>query len=132
LSTTEQIIGKSSSERNKLRSFCLSVLQAPILGALVPGASLATKSIIVAALAAAQSAYYLAESEYSLARATDAVAVKSRSAAVCDAYANQGARSAAILPFTSALSGFRAAATTAIVELPFLETLSAAGTFAGL
>lgn len=132
LSTTEQIIGKSSNARSKWRSFCLSVLPAPILGALVPGASLATKSIIVAALAAAQSAYYLAESEYSLARATDAVAVKSRSAAVCDAYANQGARSAAILPFTSALSGLCAAATAAIVELPFLETLSATGSFAGL
>jgi hypothetical protein len=123
LSTTEQIIGKSSNGRSKWRSFCLSVLPAPILGALVPGASLATKSIIVAALAAAQSAYYLADSEYSLARATDAVAVKSRSAAVCDAYANQGARSAAILPFTSALSGLCAAATAAIVELPFLDTL---------
>ena len=132
LSTTEQIIGKSSNGRSKWRSFCLSVLPAPILGALVPGASLATKSIIVAALAAAQSAYYLAESEYSLARATDAVAVKARSAAVCDAYANQGARSAAILPFTSALSGLCAAATAAIVELPFLETLSATGSFAGL
>ena len=84
------------------------------------------------ALAAAQTAFYLAQSEYALSRATDAVAVKSRSAAVCDAYANQGARSAAILPFTSALSGLCAAATAAIVELPFLETLSAAGTLGGL
>jgi hypothetical protein len=43
LSTTEQIIGKSSNGRSKWCSFCLSVLPAPILGALVPGASLATK-----------------------------------------------------------------------------------------
>jgi hypothetical protein len=93
---------------------------------------LATKSIIVTALAAAQSAYFLAQSEYSLARATDAVAVKARSAAVCDTYANQGSRSAAILPFTSALSGLCAAATAAIVELPFLESLSAGGTLVGL
>jgi hypothetical protein len=59
-----------------------------------------------------------------LARAADAVAIKSRSAAVCDTYANQGARSAAILPFTSALSGLCAAATAAVVELPFIESLS--------
>ena len=84
------------------------------------------------ALAAAQTAYTLADCEFCLARATDAVAIKARSAAVCDTYANQGARSAAILPFTSALSGLCAAATAAIVELPFLETLSARGTLASL
>jgi hypothetical protein len=93
---------------------------------------LATKSVIITALAAAQTAYTLADCEFSLARATDAVAIKARSAAVCDTYANQGARSAAILPFTSALSGLCAAATAAIVELPFLETLSASGTLASL
>jgi hypothetical protein len=132
LSAGEQITGKSNNYRSKWRTFCLSVLPAPILGAFVPGAALATKSIIVAALAAAQSAYFLAECEYCLAKATDAVAIKARSAAVCDTYANQGARSAAILPFTSALSGLCAAATAAIVELPYLETLSAAGTFTSL
>ena len=132
LSAAEQITGKSNNNRQKWKTFSLSVLPAPILGALVPGTSIATKSIIVTALAAAQSAYFLAECEYSLARATDAVAIKSRSAAVCDTYANQGARSSAILPFTSALSGLCAAATAAIVELPFLESLSAAGTLASL
>ena len=93
LSASEQITGKSEGSREKWRSFCWSVLPAPIVGSLVPGASLGTKSIIVAALAAAQSAYILAQSEYALARATDAVAVKARSAAVCDTYANQGSRS---------------------------------------
>eukprot|EP00536_Pseudo-nitzschia_multiseries_P005439 jgi/Psemu1/190462/e_gw1.101.61.1 len=131
-STSEQITGKTDIYRIKWRSFIFSVLPAPILGALVPGAALATKSVIVTALAAAQVAYTLTEAEYCLARATDAVAIKARSAAVCDTYANQGARSAAILPFTSALSGLCAAATAAIVELPFLETLSASGTFASL
>jgi hypothetical protein len=132
LSTSEQIAEKSVNNKSKWRSFCLSVLPAPIVGALVPGASLPTKAIIIAAVAAAQSAYFLAGCEYSLARASDAVALKSRNAAVCDAYANQGARSAAILPFTSALSGLCAAATAAIVELPFLEALSATGTFSTL
>ena len=42
-----------------------------------------------------------------------------------DSYANQGARNSAILPFTSALSAFCAAATAATVELPFLDTISA-------
>mmetsp|Transcript_9016 Transcript_9016/g.18796 ORF Transcript_9016/g.18796 Transcript_9016/m.18796 type:complete len:149 (-) Transcript_9016:347-793(-) len=41
-------------------------------------------------------------------------------------YANQGSCNAAILPFTSALSAFCAAATAAIVELPFLHTISTA------
>lgn len=132
LSAGEQITGKSDNYRFKWRTFLFSVLPAPILGAIVPGAALATKSIIVTALAAAQTAYILAKCEYCLARATDAVAVKARSAAVCDTYANQGARSAAILPFTSALSGLCAAATAAIVELPFLESLSAAGTLTSL
>lgn len=89
------------------------------------GPSLSVKCIVVAALAAAQSAYFLAEAESVIARATDAVALKARSAAVCDTYANQGARNSAILPFTSALSAFCAAATAATVELPFLDTISA-------
>lgn len=132
LSASEQITSKTASGRKKWTNFCLTVLPAPILGSMVPGASLGTKAIIVAALAAAQTAFSLAQCEYSLARACDAVAVKARSAAVCDTYANQGARSAAILPFTSALSGLCAAATAAIVELPFLESLSEAGTLGGL
>jgi len=127
LSSTEQIERKSQSAMSKWKSFTLSVLPAPLLGAAIPGA-LPTKTIVVTALAAAQSAYFLAQAEYVLSRATDAVALKARSAAVCDTYANQGARASAILPFTSALSGLCAAATAAIVELPFLDTLAATGT----
>ena len=54
----------------------------------------------------------------------NAVALKARSAAVCDTYANQGARNSAILPFTSALSAFCAAATAPTVELPLFDTIS--------
>lgn len=126
LSSTELIDRKSKNTGSKWRSFSLSVLPAPLFGAIIPG-TLPTKTIVVAALAAAESAYYLARVEYMLARASDAVALKARSAAVCDTYANQGARSAAILPFTSALSGLCAAATAAIVELPFVESLADAG-----
>ena len=122
LSASEQIERNSERTSDKWKSFVLNVLPAPIFGALIPGV-LSTKAIVVAALAAAQSAYFLAQAENKVARATDAVALKARSAAVCDTYANQGARSAAILPFTSALSSLCAAATAAIVELPFLETI---------
>ena len=123
MSSTEQIGRKSTGAATKWKRFSFAVLPAPVLGSLVPGA-LATKTIVVAALAAAQSAYFLSRAESCLSRATDAVALKARSAAVCDTYANQGARSSAILPFTSALSGLCAAATAAIVELPFLEALA--------
>ena len=122
-SATEMITARSQSSLNQWRTFCASVLPAPLLGALCPGA-LPTKTIVVAALAAAQAAYALAAAEYALARAADAVALKSRSAAVCDTYANQGARSAAILPFSSALAGLCAAATAAVVELPLIESLA--------
>jgi len=58
--------------------------------------------------------------------------MKSRSAAIADTYANQGARAGAILPFTSALSGLCAATTVALVEvLPFISAVplqSATGT----
>jgi len=132
LSSPEQIQNKSSTTQKKWRSLFLNVLPAPVVGFFIPGADFPTKSIIVTALAAAQTAYVLTKCEDVLARATDACAVKARSAAVCDTYANQATRSAAILPFTSALSGLCAAATAAIVELPFLESLSAAGTIGSL
>ncbi|KAL3772870.1 hypothetical protein ACHAWU_000527 [Discostella pseudostelligera] len=124
LSSVEQIQKASVSKTDRWWSFASSVLPAPIIGSIVGGPSLSAKCIVVAALAAAQSAYFLAQAEGVLARATDAVALKARSAAVCDTYANQGARNSAILPFTSALSAFCAAATAATVELPFIDTIS--------
>lgn len=127
MSTTELVAEKSSQSSTKWKTFSLSVIPAPLIGAIIPGA-LQTKTIVVAALAAAQSAFFLTQCEAVLSRANDAVALKSRSAAVSDTYANQGARSAAILPFTSALASLCAAATAAIVELPFLESMLTAGT----
>jgi hypothetical protein len=130
MSTSEQIVKGSKLKTDRWWSFAWSVLPAPIIGSIVGGPNLSTKCIVVAALAAAQSAYFLALCEGVVARATDAVALKARSAAVCDTYANQGARNSAILPFTSALSAFCAAATAATVELPFIDTVSTLyGTF---
>lgn len=130
LSTSEQVRKNSQGKTERWWSFAGSVLPAPVLGSVLGGPSLSTKCIVVAALAAAQSAYFLAQAESVVARATDAVALKARSAAVSDTYANQGARNSAILPFTSALSAFCAAATAATVELPFIESVSSLyGTF---
>ncbi|GMH72817.1 hypothetical protein TrRE_jg3688 [Triparma retinervis] len=114
-SASEQIVDSSSRLSRKWITFLTSTVPSPLIGALIPG-GLATKAIIIASLSAAQSAFSLAQAEYFLARATDAVAIKARSAAVADTYANQGARSGAILPFTSALGGLCAAATAALVE----------------
>ena len=75
------------------------------------------------ALAACQSAFFLAQAEHALARGTDAVALKARSAAVSDTYANQAGRNGAILPFTSALAALCAAATGAVVELPLPQNI---------
>ena len=126
LSAYEQIERNSKNQSSKWKSFAWGVLPGPILGSLIPG-NIGTKTVFVGAIAACQSAYYLAMAENTLARGQDAVSLKARSAAVCDSYANQGARSSAILPFTSALSSLCAAATAAVVELPLVEGLSHAG-----
>ena len=55
------------------------------------------------AAAAAQTAWFLAKAEYAIAQGSDAVALKSRQAAVSATYANQGARAGAILRFSVVL-----------------------------
>lgn len=120
LSATEQIAGSNNAQREKLIAFAQGVIVAPLLAVIAPG-ELAFKSIVAAALAAAQTAYYLARVEYSIAIAVDNVALKSRQAAVSDTYANQGARAGAILPFTSATGSLCAA--TSVFGVEFLDYL---------
>lgn len=121
MSATEQVQDSCMRVTDKWKTFAFGVLPAPIIAALCPGA-LPFKAIVCTAIAAAQAAYYLAIAEYFLASAVEAVALKSRSAAVADTYANQSSRAGAILPFTSALAGLCAAATAAAVELiPMIE-----------
>jgi hypothetical protein len=123
MSATEQVESASQRTSQKWKWFALGVAPAPLIATLFPG-PLSIKTIICAALAAAQAAYYLSIAEYSLAVAVDAVAFKARSAAVADTYANQGSRAGAILPFTSALAGLCAAASAAAVELlPLVSTV---------
>ena len=110
----------------RMKAFLHSMIPPLTSAALFPGC-LSIKCIVCAALATAQSAYYLVLAEYSIALATDSVALKARSAAVSDFYANQSSRAGAILPFTSALAGFCAAASAAAVELlPFVNTVEQA------
>lgn len=116
LSATEQVEANSKRTSDKWTSFATGVLPAPIIACLFPG-SLSFKSIVCAAIAAAQAAYYLSLAEYSISNAVDAVALKARASAIADTYANQGSRAGAILPFTSALGGLCAAASAAAVEL---------------
>jgi len=126
-SATEQVEGNSLRNTQKWTSFAYGVLPAPIIAAIFPGV-LAFKAVVCAAVAAAQAAYYLSIAEFAIAEATDAVSLKSRTAAVADTYANQGSRAGAVLPFTSALGGLCAAASAACVEVlplvPFWELQS--------
>ena len=116
LSATEQIEKNSERAGMKWNSFSGTFVFAPLLGVLCPG-GIPFKAIVVAAVAAAQAAYYITMAEYSVAQAVTAVSLKARTAAVADTYANQGSRAGAVLPFTSALAGLCAAASAATVEL---------------
>lgn len=121
MSVAEQVESASKKTTEKWSSFAFGVAPAPVIAALCPG-TLEFKSILCASIAAAQAAYYLSIAEFTIAAAVDSVALKARSAALADTYANQGSRAGAILPFTSALAGLCAAASTAVVELlPFVH-----------
>lgn len=113
LSATEQILSSAKRVSNKWSSFALAVTPAPVIATLFPG-PLSLRAIVCASIAAAQAAYYLAIAEYSIAEATNAVALKARAAAVADTYANQGSRSGAILPFTSGMQPLLSLTITAI------------------
>lgn len=129
ISATELVMAESDTNTKKLWYFATSTLPAPLFAALCP-ASLPVKAVVAATAAAAQAAYYLNDAEYELARAEDAVALKVRAKAVANTYATQGYRSAAILPYTSALGGLAVPVSAALVEVvplvhasPFLLAL---------
>ena len=123
---SEPFVKNDSPTNDNWRGLALGLAPSLILALIFPG-PISTKTIVCAALAAAQSAYYMTVAEYSIAAAATAVAVKARSAAMSDFYANQASRASAILPFTSALAGFCAAASAAAVELlPFVNTVEQA------
>jgi hypothetical protein len=116
LSATELVLAEADTNTKKLFYFATSTIPAPLFAALCP-TSLPVKAIVAATAAAAQAAYYLNDAEYELARAEDAVALKIRAKAVANTYATQGYRSAAILPYTSALGGLAVPVAAALVEI---------------
>ena len=67
--------------------FARSILPAPFAAAFMTySGSFALAAPVASAVAAAQAAYYLTAAEYGIARATESVAAKGRTAAVADAY----------------------------------------------
>lgn len=123
LSVTEQVDRTSESLENRWKYFLFACIPAPFIGSLIPSTDLAAKAIIISSIAAAQAAYFMAQAEYTIAKATNSVALKAKSAAISDTYANLSAKSAAILPFTSALSSASAAGAAALVELISFHSL---------
>jgi hypothetical protein len=81
LSATELITSDSNKLKDKISTFAVGTLPAPLLAASLPG-SIEFKGVVCATAAAAQAAFYLAGSEYEISKALDAVAIKSRAAAV--------------------------------------------------
>ena len=122
LSACEQIEISALRNQQKWQTFAISVLPGPLVAVIAPG-DLGLKSVVCAAIAAAQAAAYIAVCEYFVASAVEAVALKARSSAVSDTYANQAQRAGAILPFTSALAGLCAAASATAVEALHLVPL---------
>lgn len=132
MSAAEQVEASATRMTGKWTSFAIGVLPAPTIASIIPG-DLQFKAIVCAAVAAAQAAYYLSTAEYFIACAVDAVALKSRAAAVADTYANQGGRAGSILPFTSALAGLCAAASAAVAEfLPLVSVWEVQGILAAV
>lgn len=116
------------SRRDRIKLFLEHTLPGPLIAFLTPVPGhlpmelFAFKCLMWTAIAGFQSGYSLVVSEYELSRAVDSLSLKARAAAVSEAYANQGSRSASILPFTSSLGGLCAAASAAAVEfLPYIE-----------
>lgn len=121
LSASEQVALQSKRANDKWREFAIGVCAAPVASVLFPG-TIGVKSIVCTAIATAQAAYYLSIAEYAISDAVDAVALKTRTAAIADTYTSQGSRAGSILPFTSALAGLSAAASAAVVEtLPLIQ-----------
>jgi len=113
LSLSQQV--KRSQSNNNKKYFQLGFASAlgPFIAAVCPG-PISFKCFLLCATTACQCAYYLAIAEFAVARCTDALALKMRSAATSDSYANQGTAEGSILPFTSALGGICTAGATTV------------------
>jgi hypothetical protein len=117
-STTELVVGLSNSEGSAWLGFARAIVAAPLIAALItPSDEFGAQAATAAAAAAVQAAYSLTLAEYRLARASESVAAKSRTAAVAEAYADQAKRANARIPYGSALAALCAAVCTLCVEM---------------
>jgi len=111
-----------AANKNIVLDLASTTLISPILGILCPG-SFAVKCCVASTFAAAQCTYYLASAEWGICRGLDRFTLISRCATVSEAYANQGGRSLAVLPYTASLTALTAASSAAAMEaVPFIPT----------
>lgn len=115
-SQTASVLGREERDRKRWQALLWAVTPGPLLALGLSG-TLAFKAIVASACAAAQAAYFFAKAENDVARATAAVALKGRTAAVAETYASQASRVMALLPFTSSLIGLTAAFAAILVEV---------------
>ena len=98
--------------------FARSILPAPFAAAFMTySGSFALAAPVASAVAAAQAAYYLTAAEYGIARATESVAAKGRTAAVADAYSKQARKACARVPLASATAALACATCALVVEV---------------
>ena len=98
--------------------FARSILPAPVAASILSyTGSFALAAPVACGVAAAQAAFYLAAAEYGVARATESVASKGRTAAVADAYSKQAMKACAWVPRASAAAALACAVCALVVEV---------------
>lgn len=105
-SATQLVRAEAENQKNSWLGFGAGLVPGPLVASLAGNVGVATKAVLASAAAAAQSAYYLAVAEYSLARAQESVASKMRTAAVAEAWAKQTQRANGRVPANSAVGAF--------------------------
>ena len=117
-SATELVDSGAERERQNLQGFGTSLIPGPLAASLVSASSgTAFKAVVGSAAAAAQAALYLTIAEYSLARATESVSAKSRTAAVAEAWNAQAQLANGRVPAASAVAILCMALTCLSVEV---------------
>lgn len=115
MSVTELVESTSASTQDKWLSFTLNGFPGLLLGAFLPG-EIQEKAIAATGIAGIQTAFSVLEAEYGIARGVEAVALKTRAAAISETYAFTGKRSSARLPQSSALAALSIACSIMVAE----------------
>ena len=122
-SETDRVMGRAEKFNSKWVQFAIGVLPAPVIASFFPG-EFGAQGIICSAIAAAQAAYYLVLTEYSLTQGLDSLGSKWRAASVAEQYSRQGVRAGSSLPFLTALGGLCLGLAAATSEaIPFIPSV---------